>query len=238
LTDKAEGEQDEAPPRGRLARVVAGERLRDQIYDYIRGELRFGLLGPGERLKELDLAQRLGVSRTPVREALFQLARDGLLEEITHGYQLPEHTRQALHDRMEIRVLMEPRIARHAALEGTPRQRTRLRKALAGEAAVVKTADAHRFLAVNLEFKSELFDMCSNKLLVRSAQLFDDQFQFSRLEAFASEANRAITVSRHAEICEAVDAQDGGRAENAMRALLRTASEFHFAEEGAAGKRD
>jgi GntR family transcriptional regulator, rspAB operon transcriptional repressor len=219
--------------RGKLGKVAQGERLRDQIYDYIRGELRFGLLGPGDRLKEVALAERLGVSRTPVREALFQLARDGLLEELAHGYQLPEHTQQALRDRMEIRVLMEPRIARHAAVAATARQRARLRRALEREEELVASDDAQKFIAANLDWKTELFAMCGNRLLVRSAQLFDDQFQFSRRKAFAIAANRAITVARHREICDAVDAGDGDAAEAAMRALLQTASEFHAADTAA-----
>jgi DNA-binding FadR family transcriptional regulator len=134
---------------------------------------------------------------------------------------------------MEIRVLMEPRIARHAAAAATARQRARLRRALEREEELVASDDAQKFIAANLDWKTELFAMCGNRLLVRSAQLFDDQFQFSRRKAFAIAANRAITVARHAEICDAVDAGDSDRAEAAMRALLQTASEFHAADKGA-----
>ena len=50
--------------------IVQSERLRDQIYKLIRDDLRTGALAPGERLVEVNLAKKLGVSRTPVREAL------------------------------------------------------------------------------------------------------------------------------------------------------------------------
>ncbi|WP_141118825.1 winged helix-turn-helix domain-containing protein, partial [Pandoraea sp. PE-S2R-1] len=53
-----------------------GQRLRDRIYDAIRDLVEHGKLLPGQRLTEAHLAERFGVSRTPVREALFQLARE------------------------------------------------------------------------------------------------------------------------------------------------------------------
>jgi DNA-binding GntR family transcriptional regulator len=213
----------------KLERVVVGERLRDQVYRHMRSEMRLGLLTPGKRLKEVELAQRLGVSRTPVREALFQLARDGLLQEQGQGYQLIEHTQQMLRDRMEIRLLLEPSIARRAALGATARQRAKLRKALEREIETVDADEARQFLAANFEFRTALFEICPNKLLVSSAELFDDQFQYSRLEAFAMKGNRQITIDRHEEICTAVNAGDGDGAEAAMHALIEAAWKFHFA---------
>ncbi len=55
--------------------LTISPRLRDQIYALIREEIKFGLYEPGERVTEISITERLGVSRTPVREALCQLAR-------------------------------------------------------------------------------------------------------------------------------------------------------------------
>ena len=214
------------PIRSKPTKVLAGERLRDQIYEFVRSEMRLGLLAPRERLKEVELAERLGVSRTPVREALVQLARDGLLEERNQGYSLPHHSAQELEDRLEIRLLLEPAIARHVALEASGAELAKLRKALEQEAEAVDVDDARRFLLANLEFKHELFEICRNKLLSRAARLYDEQFQHIRLETFATKANRAATVSRHRELVAGVAAKDGALAEQAMRALLQTAVEF------------
>jgi DNA-binding GntR family transcriptional regulator len=207
-------------------KVSAGARLRDQIYDFVRGEMRLGLLAPGERLKEVELAERLGVSRTPVREALFQLARDGLLEERNQGYSMPAYAPQELRERFEIRRLLEPSIARHAAVAADPRQRTTLGKLLAQETALVDNDEARRFLIANLQFKHALFDICPNKLLVRAALLYDDQFQFFRLKNFAIREVRRTTVQRHRELVAAITKRDGDGAARAMRALLDTAAEF------------
>jgi DNA-binding GntR family transcriptional regulator len=214
------------PIKLKPTKVLAGERLRDQIYDFVRSEMRLGLLAPRERLKEVELAERLGVSRTPVREALFQLARDGLLEERNQGYGLPHYSEQELDDRLEIRLLLEPAIARHVALEANAAQLAKLRKALAQEAEAAEVDDARRFLLANLQFKLELFEICRNKLLGRAARLYDDQFQHIRLKTFASKPNRAATVKQHRELVAAVAAKNGRLAEQAMRALLETAVEF------------
>lgn len=213
-------------------KVVARERLRDQIYEFIRGEMRLGLLQPGERLKEIELAERLGVSRTPVREALFQLARDGLLEERSQGYCLPQYSAQELDDRLEIRILLEPVIARHVALEATAAEQARLKKALDEEAAAADGKDARRFLLANLQFKHALFEICRNKLLVGAARLYDEQFQNFRLKTFEVQANRLLTVKRHGELVAAVTARDGALAAKAMHALLETAAAFQHQRPG------
>jgi len=214
------------PMKTTPAKVLQGERLRDQIYDFVRGEMRLGLLAPGERLKEVELAARLGVSRTPVREALFQLARDGLVEERNQGYCLPEHSAQELADRLEIRMLLEPSIARHVALDADAKQQTKLKKLLEQEATLIDTDDARRFLIANLQFKHALFDICRNKLLVRAAHLYDDQFQFFRLKTFAFREARQATIVRHEELVAAIAQRDGEAAARAVRALLDTAAEF------------
>jgi DNA-binding GntR family transcriptional regulator len=214
------------PIKLKPTKVLAGERLRDQIYDFIRSEMRLGLLAPRERLKEVELAARLGVSRTPVREALFQLARDGLLEERNQGYCLPHYGERELDDRLEIRLLLEPAIARHVALEASGAELAKLRKALEGEVESVDVDDTRRFLLANLQFKHELFEICRNKLLSRAVRLYDEQFQHIRLKTFAIKATRAATVKRHRELVAAVAAKDGDLAERAMRALLETAVEF------------
>ena len=96
-------------------------------------DLRTGALAPGERLVEVTLAKQLGVSRTPVREALFQLASDGLLAESSRGYMLPVHTTEEIRDRLEIRRLLEREILRRACEEASDRQIKTLIKALEEE---------------------------------------------------------------------------------------------------------
>ena len=107
---------------GRKFTVVPTTRLRDQVYNSFHEELKAGTLKPGERLNELALAKRYGVSRTPVREALFQLAREGLLVSDERSFRLPTDTLDDLRDRIEVHMLIDPAVASHAATEGTDKQ--------------------------------------------------------------------------------------------------------------------
>ena len=98
----------------RPRQIVPVQRLRDQVYNLIREEAPLWCACAGTALRlEVTLAARLGVSRTPVREALFQLARDGLLVESDRGYMLPpSRLPEAIRERLEVRLLLEPTIAR------------------------------------------------------------------------------------------------------------------------------
>src|SRR5258708_8660357 len=66
--------------------VIRSTALRDQVYERMRESIRTGHVRPGDRLQEIALAEALGVSRTPVREALALLARDGLAEMQGPGF--------------------------------------------------------------------------------------------------------------------------------------------------------
>src|SRR5471030_2058910 len=140
----------------RTGQIVHVQRLRDQVYNLIREELRSGSLGPGQRLVEVTLAERLGVSRTPVREALFQLARDGLLVESDRGYMLPQQTPDAIRERLELRLLLEPAVARRACKEATREQIEDLKRATAHQRRQVKAANHLKFVEANVRFRDVL----------------------------------------------------------------------------------
>ena len=82
--------------------------LRDVVFNTLRQAILRGELQPGERLMEIQLAQRLGVSRTPVREAIRKLELEGLVLMIPRrGAEVAEITRQDLEDVLEVRMALE-----------------------------------------------------------------------------------------------------------------------------------
>ncbi len=193
--------------------VVQGVRLRDQVYDIIRDELKTGGLKPGERLYENQLAAKYGVSRTPVREALFQLAREGLLIGGERSFSLPVDTVEDLRDRIEVHILVDPAIARHAASDGTDEQI----KALARYYATAKRAEQSGrfsvFAEATYQFKKLMRAMCANVALARCAAVLEDQFLFARNEIYRRADNRAIAVHHDGRILKAIQARDPDLAE-------------------------
>src|SRR5215475_7451031 len=82
--------------------------LRSQIYERLRAAIRVGVYPPGTRLLELDVAKDLGVSRTPAREALALLTRDGILVHEGRGFRIPVFDAQQITEVFEIRQRLEP----------------------------------------------------------------------------------------------------------------------------------
>ena len=188
--------------------VVQTARLRDQVYDIVREEILSGAVRPGERLQEANLAAKYGVSRTPIREALFQLAREGLLVNNKRSYSLPIDTPSGIRDRIEVHLLIGPAIASHAALEGTDEQIKALGKILTTEKQAEATGDFHAFAAANFQFHKTLRLMCSNVPLVRCSALLEEQFLFARNELYRLPEHRAIATRHDERVLRAVRARD------------------------------
>ena len=104
--------------------------LRDVVFNTLRQAILRGELQPGERLMEIQLAQRLGVSRTPVREAIRKLELEGLVLMIPRrGAEVAEITRQDLEDVLEVRAALEELAVKDACEHITDEQLQDLKKA-------------------------------------------------------------------------------------------------------------
>src|SRR5436190_22723903 len=94
--------------------------LTEAIYEQLRSEIVRGQLRPNERLVEAEIAERLQVSRTPVRESLQRLAADGLVVSRRRGWVVYEHTIDQIRDIYETRIALEGYATRLAAERATP----------------------------------------------------------------------------------------------------------------------
>jgi DNA-binding GntR family transcriptional regulator len=122
-----------------LTRSVA-----DLAYERIRGLVLSGELAPGTRLGQVELAERLGISRTPVREALRRLGGEGLVEGHSHrGFRVADLGLDAVLRRLEVRAILEPGIAALAAERRTGRDLDLMSEAVADEAGARDGIEAH-----------------------------------------------------------------------------------------------
>lgn len=199
------------------------ERLRDQVYRLIRDDLKAGELGPGQRIIEGDLAERYKVSRTPVREALFQLSRDGLIMSAPdRGYAVVVDSLLATVHRHEVRDLVDPQVARHAALAGTAAQKKALAKAHERQKAACEADQQAAFVEANVVFRNCLRAMCDNALLAQCSALVDDQAQWARRLAFSRADYRALEVEYDEPVVSAILEGDAAAAEAAMHEYVAT----------------
>ncbi len=158
-----------------FGKVNRAPPLAEQIYDMLRQQLRSGAFQHGERLVDATLAKMLGVSRTPVREALFRLVADGLLETGDSGFQIPVPTVQAMEEIFDIRRLLERPAAERAAEAMTDKVLAELARAveLAGKAE--RSGDQAAFLTANYMFRAAWVSCVQNPRLRETILRFDDQ---------------------------------------------------------------
>ncbi len=201
-------------------KLIRRERLSEQLSASILERWRTGELQPGQRLDELSLAEAYGVSRTPVREALFQLAQDGIVVETNRGMMLRQSTPQDVDNLLEVRLLLEPAIMRHAAEDATQKQISRLAKTLKLETEAVKQNKTKDFITNSYRFRQQLRSMSGNELLAKSVALLDDRFTASRITASKSRTSCELVVNYHTELLKAIENRDPDAAAQLTRSFL------------------
>lgn len=198
--------------------------LRQQVYESLREQLRAGAFAPGERLTELGVAGLLGVSRTPVREALGQLAQEGFLEALPRGgFGVPALEARDIAEMFEVRELLEPHAVAEAARRAESKELAPLEQAIADEKACLDIADATPFMEANRRFRAALFALAGNARLARTIETFEDHAQYVRWVTLESHAVRRIVIAGQERLLAALAAKDPAAAETAMRAQLAAA---------------
>jgi GntR family transcriptional regulator, vanillate catabolism transcriptional regulator len=202
-------------------------RLRELI---LKGEF-----APGERMSELPLVERLGVSRTPLRLALAALEHEGLLRGLDGGgYVVREFTRADINDAIELRGVLEGTAARFAAERGAARRDLRgLHTVSDSIAALVHRADYEsfeRYVDLNECFHARLLKIACSPLLERAlagimSLPFAGPSAFVLAEAELPESRDILVVAHrhHVGLIEAIERREGARAESLAREHARLA---------------
>lgn len=197
--------------------AVYGKRLRDQVYDLIKDDLKAGAFEPHQRFYEFELAKKYGVSRTPIREALFQLIRDGLLVSEERGYTVPVDTPKRFADRMEVHVLLDPRVAYYAAAKGDKDAVKALRKTYDKAQKAHVAGKFSAYVDAVHQFRVDVRELCDNEPLRRCALLIEDQFLGARNELFKKDEYREMDLEHNGRLLRALEAGDPPGAEKASR---------------------
>ncbi len=195
--------------------------LSDQVYRTLRDNMRNGKIVPGLPLQEVQLAAQLGVSRTPVREALTRLASEGLLSSDGRSFVVPALTLQSVDDIYEVRFLVEPEAVRHVAEQANdPAGLRPVMQALEASVAANKAAENESFMDANAQFRSAWLSLVPNRRLVHVVELYADHVQHLRALTLDKANVRNVVLQGLKRIAAALAAGDGDAAAAAMREHL------------------
>lgn len=213
----------------------ARQALSDSVYEDIKAMVMDHRIAPGARVGIEALARSLGVSPTPVREALARLESDGLVvKRSLSGYRATDLlTRQEVEELFEMRLLLEPRAAALAALHADEPQLDRLEAILEGMQAHPGPAGpyaAYRdFAALDQRFHDAVAQAAHRPLLADAVDRLHAHLHTFRLSSLRSESDP--TLAEHERVVRAIIRRRADRAEEAMvdhltRSLERQLSRF------------
>jgi DNA-binding GntR family transcriptional regulator len=157
--------------------LVQKEVLRDKIGGVVREWILDGTLAPGERIVEYTLAARLGVSRPPLREALWQLAREGLVRiDAHHGARVTRLSADELREIFEVREVLETHAAKRIRAAAGPAQRAALDQAMARLRRASRARDLRRWVEADHHFHRTLWDLAGNRQLAATLEEMSARF--------------------------------------------------------------
>ena len=205
----------------RLVRVD----LNEQAYGWLRERIVTRQFGPGERLGLQSLADELGVSRSPVHQALTRLVSDGLVTVSRRGYAVRPITTELVRDALDARLALEIFAARSAAAELAPEKLDHLRELLAATLASVKGqefTDKTAYLLANRAFHEAIVDLPGNEVISEMYRRLNVHQLVDRAIFGLPSTDAGASTEEHTEIVEAIAAGDPARAAAAVEANVVT----------------
>ena len=202
--------------------LVSGPSLREQARQVIRGLIITGQMQPDQLYSVPRLAIDLGVSATPVREALLDLAREGLLEPVRNrGFRVVSLSSSELNDIFAIRVLLEvPVVAEIARARLTPAQIEQLRHLAGATKRAADDGNLIEFLETDRKFHVGLIATLGNKPLADLVETLRDRVRLHGFKNSSTREHIAQSASEHFQLLDALSKQDEAGAVAVMRRHL------------------
>lgn len=202
--------------------MVGAVRASDRVYDAIREDLLSDRLAPGTALSEVELAERLGVSRTPLRAALAKLALEGLIDT-SRGRTavVPDVSATSVSELFELREALEVQAARLSARRGSPAVFAALADELDDAARLLRAGGQDAYYAVVARFDQAIDAAVGNRSL--GAALDTARLHLARARRVAADDPERLlrAAVEHAMICRAIAAGDEALAAAATLVHLR-----------------
>ncbi len=196
--------------------------LRDVVFQTLRQSILRGELAPGERLMEIHLAERLGVSRTPIREAIRKLELEGLVVMIPRrGAVVASITEKDLKDVLEVRQTLELLAAEVACERITKEKLEELKQAAEDFQRLKNTADVTELAEADVRFHEVIYEATGNARLISLLNNLREQMYRYRLEYLKDKGSHEHLDKDHQEIYQGIKTGNKGAVRAVIRAHIR-----------------
>lgn len=179
--------------------------LRDVVFNTLRQAILRGELQPGERLMEIQLANKLGVSRTPIREAIRKLELEGLVLMVPRkGAEVADIKEKNLRDVLEVRGALEELAVRLACDKISDGQIDALKQAAEDFKLTLKSGDVTKIAEADVKFHDVIYEATDNRRLVQLLNNLREQMYRYRVEYLKNEAAYPKLMEEHEEIIQKI----------------------------------
>lgn len=195
--------------------------LRDVVFNTLRKGILTGELKPGERLMEIQLANRLGVSRTPIREAIRKLELEGLVTMMPRkGAEVAQITEKDLKDVLEVRCALEELAAEIACKNITPEIILELKKSESDFERAINSRDITLLAQKDEKFHDVIFKATNNQRLIQILGNLREQMYRYRIEYLKDEGSHSILLKEHEAIIETLENADAENTKKNIKAHI------------------
>ena len=191
--------------------------LRDVVFNTLRKAILRGELKPGERLMEIQLAYKLGVSRTPIREAIRKLELEGLVLMIPRkGAEVAQITEKNMQDVLEVRKALEELSVQLACERITPEQVEEMKMAAEDFRKVLKSGDVTKIAEADVKFHDIIFAATNNQRLITLLNNLREQMYRFRVEYLKQKECYPQLLEEHDKLIALIS---GGEVEEACELM-------------------
>ena len=201
--------------------ITSGKTIRQKVYEYLRESILGGEIKPGERIVEADIAGRIGTSRTPVREALHSLEREGLLESIPRiGYVVTTISEAEVSELSGIRLVLEGLALRWAMERNFESLVDGLEENVQRSEDLLGAGDVKSFVEMDAQFHEIIAKAAGSRQLSEMTQSSRRYMLRYRIQSIYAAENVRRAIEGHRALLHAVTSQDAEKAQQALRAHI------------------
>jgi DNA-binding GntR family transcriptional regulator len=199
--------------------------LRAKVFKELEEDILNGKFQPGDSLIETKLSDELGVSRTPIREAIRQLELEGLVKTVPNkGAIVLGVSTQDIEDIYTIRMLIEGLAARWAAEKITPEEIEQLKESVELSEFYTNKNDMQHLQKLDSKFHELIYEACKSKPLRHTLSTFHHYIKRARGTSFETPGRAKKALEEHKAILQAIIDRDGDRAEKLTYEHVKNAS--------------